>query len=46
LLALVLLPVLAGGCHPAPQKADYASMSARFFMEARSGEQGLPIQLP
>jgi hypothetical protein len=46
LLALVLLPVLAGGCHTAPKKADYASMSARFFMEARSGEQGLPIKLP
>jgi hypothetical protein len=37
---------LVAGCKTAPKAPDHDQMSARFFMEARAGEQGLPIKLP
>lgn len=37
---------LASGCRTGKAKPDYSPISARFFMEARKGEQGLPISLP
>lgn len=43
---LTLLLALSGGCRTVPTKPDFTPVSARFFMEARSGEQGLPVTLP
>jgi hypothetical protein len=42
----LLLLAFATGCKTAPKTPDFDRMSARFFMEAGAGEQGLPIQLP
>ncbi|HEY5550955.1 MAG TPA: hypothetical protein VIK52_03645 [Opitutaceae bacterium] len=41
----ILLLAVASGCKTPPKTPDHDSMSARFFMEARAGEQGLPIKL-
>ena len=45
-LTIALLLAFNGGCNTAPKKKDYNAVSARFFLEARAGEQGLPIKLP
>jgi len=45
-IPLVALLAIAGGCNTAPKKPDFEAVSARFFMESRSGEQGLPVKLP
>lgn len=37
---------LAAGCKTATKLPEHDTMSARFFMEARTGEQGLPVKLP
>jgi len=44
--SLLLLIAITGGCETAPKTPDHGTMSARFYMEARAGEQGLPIKLP
>jgi len=38
--------MFAAGCKTTPKKPDFDAVSARFFLEARAGEQGLPVKLP
>lgn len=46
LLAAGLALLLAAGCETAPKKPDYVPLVARFFLEIRPGETGVPVQLP
>jgi hypothetical protein len=38
--------LLFAGCQTSPKAPDYQPLVARFFLEVRPGEAGVPVQLP
>ncbi len=45
-IGLVAWMLAAAGCATAPQPATLAPLTARFFLESRPGETGVPVKLP